>query len=233
MQFFLNAGNGFLSNDARSVVQQPRNHQLPLAPGAEVGSLMHLSNRLVVSAALWWLDLENELVYVGDVGATENKGASRRVGIDFSARLQIVNWLFADGDFNISRNRFTDEIFGTELKENYYIPLAPIISSAGGLTAQCKNGLEIGLRYRYLSSRPANETNTIKARGYTILDFSAHYKLKNFKLGFVIENLANREWNEAQFATETRMFNETTSVDELHFTPGTPISGKFTAGYLF
>jgi hypothetical protein len=39
-----------------------------------------------------------------------------------------------------------------------------------------------------------------------------------------MENILNVKWNEAQFATESRLKNEPvgSSVTELNFTPGTP-----------
>ncbi len=233
MQFFFNAGSGYHSNDARSTVQQSSQHQLPRAVGAEVGALTNLNNRVVVSAALWWMDVENELVYAGDDGTTQNKGPSRRTGIDISARAKITNWLFFDIDVNLARNTFIDTLFGTDLKTNYYLPLAPIATSAGGFTVKFKKGFEAGLRYRYMAPRPANESNTVTARGYNVVDFSANYKTKHYKVGLVIENFLNTEWNEAQFDTESRLPFEKQSVDELNFTPGTPFVAKLILGYIF
>ena len=66
-----------------------------------------------------------------------------------------------------------------------------------------------------------------------MVDFTANYKTKHYKVGLVIENLLNINWNEAQFDTETRLRNETKSVDELHYTPGTPFYAKVVVGYLF
>ena len=153
VQFFINSGSGFHSNDARSVVQEKSKHQLPRAVGAEVGSLFHIGNRLVVSAAVWWMDIENELVYVGDDGTTEDKGPSRRTGIDFSARLQLTNWLFADADMNVAKNVFITKLYGTQLTKEYYLPLAPVANSAGGLTVKLENGFEAGARYRFAMKR--------------------------------------------------------------------------------
>ena len=232
LQFFFNAGSGFHSNDARVVVQSSV-HQLPRAIGAEVGTLLHVSNHVVVSAALWWMDLTNELVYVGDDGTTEDHGASRRTGVDISARLQVLSWLFADADLNIAKNRFINKIYGNELANDFYLPLAPVVTSAGGFTAKFKGGVESGLRYRFMAERPANESNTVIAHGYNVVDFTANYKTKHYKVGFVIENLLDTSWNEAQFDTESRLPFETQSVDELHFTPGTPFNAKIILGYLF
>ena len=231
-KLFLNAGSGYHSNDARSSVQEASNHQLPRSIGAEIGSLIHIGKQFVASLAFWGLELENELVYVGDDGTTENKGSSRRMGIDLSARYQITKWLFADADLNISRNEFTDTLLGKRLETNYSIPLAPIATSAGGLTFKFKK-IEAGLRYRFMANRPANESNTVVAIGYNIIDFSANYKAEHFRIGFSIENLLNANWNEAQFDTESRLPFEDNSTSELHFTPGTPLSAKVTIAYTF
>ena len=44
--------------------------------------------------------------------------------------------------------------------------------------------------------------------------------------GIIIENLLDTEWNETQFATESRLFNEAEPVEEIHFTPGTPFFAR-------
>jgi hypothetical protein len=41
------------------------------------------------------------------------------------------------------------------------------------------------------------------------------------------------QWNEAQFATDSQLRGETTSVNELNFTPGTPFYLKFNASVFF
>jgi outer membrane receptor protein involved in Fe transport len=60
------------------------------------------------------------------------------------------------------------------------------------------------LRYRYLKNRPANEDNSIVAKGYAIADFNINYEFK-VSLGVSVENLLNTKWNETQFATESRL----------------------------
>ena len=232
VQFFFNTGSGYHSNDARSSVQDKNQHHLPIAVSAELGALFHIK-QTVISTAVWGMDLSNELVYVGDDGTTENKGASRRYGIDASGRAQLLKWLYLDIDINLSNSRLIDTLFGNQKAVNNYIPLAPRLTSVGGLVAKFNNGLEFGLRYRYMKDRPANESNTITAHGYNVVDFNANYKTKHYKIGLVIENLLNNNWNEAQFDTETRLRNETKSVNELHYTPGTPFYAKVVVGYLF
>ncbi|HLP53483.1 MAG TPA: TonB-dependent receptor [Fluviicola sp.] len=231
-QFFMNYGHGFHSNDARSTVQQPGMNQLPLSVGGEVGTLLHLGRTVVISAALWTLNLENELVYVGDAGTTENKGSSRRTGIDASVRWQIFTSLIADADFNVSENYLTESLFGRRNETDYHIPLAPTLTSTGGLTYKFKK-INALVRYRYMADRAANEANTVTALGYLIFDGGVNYQQQHFKIGLNVENILNVEWNEAQFDTESRLPGETQSVSEIHYTPGTPFAVKLSIGYLF
>ncbi|MEO6674209.1 MAG: hypothetical protein ABIN93_12325 [Ginsengibacter sp.] len=85
-----------------------------------------------------------------------------------------------------------------------------------------KEGINGGLTYRFIKARPANEDNSIVARGYTLLDGSINYSKPKYEIGIAVENIFNVEWNEAQFATESRLKNEPAPVTELNYTPGVP-----------
>jgi outer membrane receptor protein involved in Fe transport len=89
------------------------------------------------------------------------------------------------------------------------------------------------LRYRFIDSRPANENNTVQAKGYFLLDAVVNYQLKNILFGVTAENLLNAQWNEAQFDTESCLFNEATPVSELHYTPGSPFFVKGSVTVFF
>jgi TonB dependent receptor/TonB-dependent Receptor Plug Domain/CarboxypepD_reg-like domain len=236
-KLFLNAGRGFHSNDARSVVQDKSNHQLPDAWSGEVGVQMRPFPKLLISAVIWGLELDNELVFTGDDGTTENKGASRRIGLDLGVRATLTDWLFLDADVNWAKGRLLDKRFGTVLPTDNLIPLAPNLTSTGGMTTHFNvknNGkIEGSLRYRLVGERTANEGNTVRALGYNIMDLSVFYKKARYNVGFSVENLLNVHWNEAQFDTESRLRGEKESVSELHFTPGTPLAAKMIFGVNF
>jgi outer membrane receptor protein involved in Fe transport len=78
-----------------------------------------------------------------------------------------------------------------------------------------------------------NEITSIVAKAYFVTDLNAGYQWKNLDFGIAIENLFNVDWNETQFATTSRLFDEAESVEEIHFTPGTPFFIKGTIRYLF
>ena len=228
LQLYLKSGLGFHSNDTRVVVANGGEDILPRSYGADLGSVWKPFPKLVVNSALWYLFLEQEFVYVGDAGIVEPSGKTRRYGLDLGLRYQLNDWLFLDSDATITNARSIDEPDGQD-----YIPLAPDFTLTGGLSVDDLNGFSGGLRFRYLDDRAANEDNSIVAEGYMVTDFNVNYKLKNITLGLAIENLFDVEWNETQFATESRLQNEAQSVEEIHFTPGTPFFLKGTISYRF
>tara|TARA_A100000171_G_scaffold53027_1_gene75538 strand:+ start:17890 stop:20112 length:2223 start_codon:yes stop_codon:yes gene_type:complete len=228
LQLFAKTGTGFHSNDARVVVANSGEDILPAAYGADLGAIYKVTDKLVLNSAVWALFLEQEFVYVGDAGIVEPSGKTRRTGIDFGARYEALDWLYLFGDVNYTYARSTEEAEGED-----FIPLAPDLTSTGGVAFENLGAFSGGLNYRYIKDRPANEDNSIVAEGYFVTDFTANYTYRNFIFSVIVENLFDTEWNETQFATESRLFNEPEAVEEIHFTPGTPffIRGKVTVNF--
>jgi outer membrane cobalamin receptor len=227
-QLYVRTGLGFHSNDARVVTQQRGEEILPRAYGADLGINTKLTNGLFVHVAVWGLELNQEFVYVGDEGIVEPSGRSRRAGIDISMRYEILPGLFLDGDLNITKPQARDEPEGQN-----YIPLAPTVSSIGGVSYKMKNGFNGTVRYRYIDDRAANEDNSVIAKGYFLTDAVISYTHQKFEVGFSAENIFNTDWNEAQFDTESRLISEDESVSEIHFTPGTPLFLKLKLTLFF
>lgn len=228
VQFFVKSGLGFHSNDTRVIVSQTDKKTLPTSAGADLGTIFKPMNNLIINSALWFLHLDQEFVYVGDAGIVEPSGKTRRMGIDFGFRYQVSKFINLNSDINYTYARSTDEPEGQN-----YIPLAPDLTSTGGISVTNYKGFSSSLNYRYLKSRPANEDNSIVAKGYFVSDFNVNYQYKKMNYGIIIENLFNTKWNETQFATESQLQNETQAVEEIHFTPGTPffIKGKITYSF--
>jgi hypothetical protein len=218
-ELFANFGTGFHSNDARSVIANPRGVALPEARGWEVGVRTKPHRRLELSVSYWELALESELVFVGDDGTTEIRGSSRRRGVEAGGRVTLLDWLVLAGDVTVSRARFTN---GDE------VPLAPRLTARGDLTARLPWGLATSLEVRRVDDRFASEDRQQTARGYTLVDFTARYRYRNFEAFVAVENLFDVDYREAQFFFTSRLRGEpATGVDDIHFTPGQPraISG--------
>ena len=223
VQLYLYNGRGFHSNDTRVAVQKAGKKVLPPAYGSDLGGIFKVGKKLVLQSALWYLWLDQEFVYVGDEGVVEAGGQTQRFGLDLSARYEVAKNLFADMDISLANPR----ALNVEKNESY-LPLAPRFSSVGGLTYRQKYGWNGSLRYRFMGDRPANETNSVIAKGYFVVDGAINYKRKNWEAGFSIQNVLNTRWKETQFDTESQLKNESAPVSEIHFTPGTPFFGRLS-----
>ena len=217
LTLFANAGAGFHSNDARAVVRaSSTDESLPKAIGYEIGA-RQTWNGATIALSAWGLDLTSELVWSGDGGSTEPAGRSRRVGLDVEGRVRLVSWLWGDVDLNVARGRLRDEPRGRDM-----IPLAPTITSSGGLTTNELRGMSGGLRWRHIGARAANEDNSVRALGHALFESFVTARRGHTTIRLAVDNVFNVRCNEAQFATTSRLRGEAAPVTELHYTPGTP-----------
>jgi outer membrane cobalamin receptor len=227
VQFYLKAGKGFHSNNAIAVIGNNNLETLPAAYGADLGLNWKPVPRLYINAAVWFLYLQQEFVYTDD-GDIEPGGKTRRMGVDFSGRYQLAKWLFADLNVNLARPRLADSAAGKG-----YLALAPTFTSTGGLDFKLDNGINGGLSYRYMHSRPGNNTNTLVADGYYVTDLKLNYTQKRYEVGVSIENLFNTKWNEFEAEEVSQLKGESAPVDQMSFTPGTPFFAKLRVALFF
>jgi outer membrane receptor protein involved in Fe transport len=261
LDVFLNFGQGFHSNDARDAVigakvselsntwknegisssdidsrlnkynfnPEMRNiGTLPKATAGEIGIKSKLFDKLHLSISGWYLYLDKEFVYAGDGGTTELSNPTQRIGVDAEARLSILSWLWADVDVSAAKGTIKNVPDSIN-----HIPLAPTLTATGGVSVVREQGFSGSIRFRHLSDRPANEDNSVVALGHTLFNASLAYNYKKFTFTINGENLLNREWNEAQFATETRLKGEKQGVTDLCYTPGNPRNFQFGISYKF
>ncbi len=228
LQLYVKAGKGFHSNDTRVVTDNSISQVLPAAYGIDFGVILKPTKNLFINIAAWQLYLQQEFVYVGDAGIVEASGKSKRQGLDIVARYQFSKNVFANTNINFTQPRAVGKAKGED-----FIPLAPTATSTGGVFYKKLTGFNGGISYRYIKNRPANEDNSIIAKGYFLLDASLNYTQPKYEIGLSFENIGNVKWNEAQFATESRLQNEIDTVTELHFTPGTPVFARLKFAVFF
>jgi outer membrane receptor protein involved in Fe transport len=219
-ELFANYGQGYHSNDARSAVV-PDSSPLARAKTYEVGlkSKPWGTDGLELIATLWAVDLESELVYVGDEGTTESRGPTRRRGVEVAARGQVWGPLYFNGSITYTK---------AEFKNGDAIPLAPEWTAYGALLLQWPEGLRSQLQATYLGVRPLIEDRSVKAPSWIDVDLSERYllpiKLPHGKLEafLFIQNLLGTKWEQATFFYESRLRNEAAGLNDIHFVPGNP-----------
>lgn len=114
-EYYFNVGSGFHSNDARGTTitadpksGDPANRVTPLvrSKGVEVGARTEVVPGLQSALALYRLDFDSELVFIGDAGTTEPSRPSRRYGIEFNNYYKPANWLTIDANLAFAHARF-------------------------------------------------------------------------------------------------------------------------------
>jgi outer membrane receptor protein involved in Fe transport len=226
---YLNYGEGFHSNDARGVVQvvDPVT-PLTKARGYEAGSRVKVWDRWDVAFALWRLDLDNEIVWVGDAGTTEPRGKTKRYGIDGEIRYAVLDGLWADLDITHSKARFVSNAGNGDA-----VALAPTLTISGGLVVKHPSGFFGSFRVEHLDDRPATEDESLTAEGFTVFNLTSGFSRGSWEVRLDIPNLFNENWREAQFANDSRLVFEPSPVTDIHFVPGAPRSYLGTVRYYF
>src|SRR6185369_10858932 len=160
-------------------------------------------------------------------GTTEPKGRTERQGIEAEFRYQILDWLSADLDTSYTWAKFVKR-----RREGDAVPLAPRFLAFGGFTARHPSGLEGRIQMRSVGNRWGDEQRISTIHGYTIFDLLGKYRWNRYEFLFSIINLANTKWRAAQFFHESqiqndaRFPNEAAPVNDIHFTPGEPLTVK-------
>jgi len=234
-ELYLDAGGGFHSNDARAVVANNGSGALPRAWGAEVGTRLSLfDRRLELAAALWGIRLQSELVFVADQGTTQASAATDRYGVDLEARLGILSWMWADFDLTLAHAAYTQD-----QGNGNAVALAPTFTGQAGLNFLHPAGWRGRVGARWVGDRPATQDGRLTAQGYLVVDVTAAYRWRFIEIGLVVENVLNSTWREAQFASTSYVVGRddpryaVSGREDVHFTPGNPISVRATLAAYF
>lgn len=228
LNVFANSGSGFHSNDARGDVASRGSGALARAIGAEAGIRTTYLPHARFSADLWYLHLGSELTWSGDAGGTTPSGATRRYGVDLEGAYNPRPWLRLDANVSIAHS-----VFVADAGNGHALALAPKVMGSGGVSV-VRGASYVSLRGRGIRDRPGNDSNTLTAQGYFILDLVAGTQAtKKLSLNLTINNLLNSEWREAQFANTSAITPTATPLEQMHFTPGIPLSATATAAYTF
>ena len=233
-EFFVNAGKGFHSNDARgtTISVDPVDPSLPVARvdplvdafGSEVGLRTAILPRTQLSLGLWQLGLDSELLFVGDAGITEPTRKSRRRGIELSGIYAPFDWLVVDLDLAWTHARF-DEPDPANPAAGDRIPGAVDRVASMGVAINHPSGWSGGLRLRHFGSAPLVEDNSVRSKATTMVNLEAGYRITpGLKLSATLLNLFDAEDNDITYYYESQLPGEAAPVNDIHFHPVEPRS---------
>jgi outer membrane receptor protein involved in Fe transport len=235
-ELYLNAGTGFHSNDARGTVTtvDPVTFS-PVAPspflvrskGAEVGLRTQSVKDTTSTFAVFLLDFDSEIVFVGDAGTTEASRPSRRIGAEYTLRNKLTPWIWLDLDAAYTYARFLED---DPAAPGRYIPGATegVVSAALNFD-NVWGGWFGGVRVRYFGPRPLIEDNSVRSGPSAPVSARLGYK---FDDGLIVRvdgfNLLNQQSHQIDYYYASRLAAEPAEVDDIHFHPLEPRSFRLT-----
>jgi hypothetical protein len=243
-EFFVNAGRGFHSNDARGTTARlaPGGAEaldpvpgLAASRGSEIGLRTTVVPGLQSSLALWRLDLDSELVYIGDAGTTEPSGASRRHGIEWNNHwvldeLGWPGWLL-DLDLAASKARFRDAPSGADR-----VPGAVDRVASFGLSYAPEAGRWFGhFQLRHFGPRDLVEDGSQRSASTTLAYLRGGWRASPaFSLTVDVFNLFDREASDIDYYYASRLPGEPAGgLEDRHFHPVEPRTLRVTASFRF
>jgi hypothetical protein len=237
-ELYVSGGLGFHSNDARGttitvdpVTGDPAARVDPLvrSRGAEIGLRANPLSGFRSTLAVWALELDSELLFIGDGGATEPSDRSRRSGITFANfyRPRLLPQLSLDADVSLARARFA----GVPRTENH-IPGALENVVAGGVTWSSGGRGPFGtIRLRHFGAYPLIEDNSVRATGTTLFNADAGFFVAGMRVQITVLNLFDERANDVQYYYESRLQGEAASTSDIHFHPVEPRQLRVSLGW--
>lgn len=227
-EFFLGAGYGMHSNDARGATTTddptaPGNRvdSSPLlvrTKGAEVGVRTRIIPGVDSSLSLFMLNQDSEILFSGDAGNTEASRPSRRYGFEFTNHYRPLPWIDIDADLAMTHARFvgdntdqanayndlvlagaTAEVLRGNAPGNY-IPNAPAMIASAGITLGEKTGWFGSLRWRYLGSTPLTEDNYFRSTATSVFNGRIGFRDANgWRIQLDVLNLLNTKASQISY----------------------------------
>ena len=235
-ELFTNLGRGFHSNDARGTTQAiaPTSGlaTAPVTPlvrsrGSELGVRSEAIYRLQSSLALWLLDIDSELLFVGDAGATAPSRASKRSGIEWNNRYIAAAWLVFDLDVALSRARFKSLDPATE--RGMHVPGALERAVSFGASIRERGPWSGHIHWRYLGPRPLIDDNSVRSASTSLVHARLGYRLSaNTRLLLDMFNLFNRKASDIDYFYQSRLRGEVAGLNDVHFHPVEPRTLRLT-----
>jgi outer membrane receptor protein involved in Fe transport len=205
-EFYANWGHGFHSNDARGATARANPQDgsaaeaVPLivkAKGSELGLRVTPVKGWHSSLSVWQMDLASELVFIGDEGITEPKGASRRHGIEWSNYITPADGWIVDTDLAWSQARFKE---ANPDNGGRRVPNAIPLTASLGLTADSGGAWFGGLRLRYLGAYALEETGEQKSAAFWMANLKAGYRITpQLRITLDILNLFDKKANDIEY----------------------------------
>ena len=229
IELYASGGLGFHSNDARGTTitvdpssGEPVQRVTPLvrSRGAEIGLRVSPLRGLRTTVTAWALDLESELLFSGDAGATDASARSSRRGITVANFYRPVPQLSIDADVSFAHA----QLHSTDAAASSIPGALESVVAAGVSWTPVRDGLSAALRVRHLGSYALIEDNSARASATALVNAELGYRLQSgISLSVSLLNALGSTASDIQYFYASRLKGEPVDgVNDVHFHPVEP-----------
>lgn len=236
-EMYASIGQGFHSNDARGItIKADPKTGGAIAPadplidtlGYEMGMRAFISEKLNASIALWHLEIDSELLFVGDEGNTEDTGVgSKRDGIETTLYYSIDDMWTLDLEY-----AYTDSRLNKVTDNSNEIPGALDSVISAGLRTEVSENFYSHLRVRHFGDYPLD--SGANAAESTLVNLRVGYRINEY-MDFTLDilNLLNSNDHDIEYFYPSQLETESTPIDDNHYHIFEPRSFRAYFSYRF
>ncbi len=236
-ELYASIGEGFHSNDARGTTIRldpvEGTAVQPVDPlvstlGSELGWRLFLTDQINATVALWQLDIDSELLFVGDAGNTEDTGVgSERQGVELTTYYQLNDAVGLDFEYS-----WTDAAFETAVDGSDAIPGALEHVISAGINIQPNDQFFAHLRLRSFDDFPLD--GGVQADGSTLVNLRLGYEFSDaLSVALDVLNLTDSDDHDIEYFYESQLMGELAPVEDRHFHVFEPRSLRLYLDYRF
>ncbi len=225
---FASYGRGFRSPEARGVEDGDR-APISTADTEEIGLRWEPVTRLDLTMVGFHTTIGNELIFDHTAARFLSSGATRRLGAEALAGMDLAPWLRGELELTWTDGRY--QATGEPL------PFAPRWLASVGLFSQRERDAGLswngGLRGWYLGPRPLPDG--FYSRSAFVLDATGHAEWRGWLLELDVDNLLGTRWRDGEFVYPS-CFDPDQGCSELpalHITAGEPFAMRLGLGRRF
>lgn len=235
---YVSVGEGFHSNDARgtTISIDPADGAAVNSVDPLVGSLGYefglrgfINQQLNTSISLWQLELDSELLFVGDAGNTEASRQSKRTGVELTAYYRFNDRWNLDVEYAYTDAQFTDRA-----EEGDEIPGAIEHVLQAGLSASFDSGWFGSFRVRYFGERPLEESGEITSDSSTVANLQLGYAKGPWTIKADVLNVFDSNDHDIDYLYASRISGEAApETEDIHYHVLEPRTVRVSTSYHF
>ena len=231
-EIYANVGTGYHTNDGRGatltvdpVSGAPAQRGTPIANarGAEFGVRTVPVQGVQSTVSAWYLGLDSELLYIGDIGSTEPSDPTRRYGVEWTNYARLTDWLRLDTDLSFSRARFVGAAPGQT-----HVPGAVGRVISAGATVESEEPVFGSLRFRHFGPRSLVEDASVASDSTSVFNGNIGYRVSTgTNLVLEMYNIFDAEVSDIDYFYASRLAGEPAGgVEDIHTHPALPRTAR-------